>query len=60
VLTDALYVLQELEAMRARDKQAAKRGEAAEVAENTTTICKFHRHCLRPPRFICANPVYIK
>jgi len=42
VLTDALYALQALEAMRARDKQAAKRGEA-EPAENPATICKSRR-----------------
>jgi hypothetical protein len=40
VLTDSLYPLQEMEAMRARDKQAAKRSKAAETAENPATICK--------------------
>jgi hypothetical protein len=43
VLTDALYGLQELEAMHARDKQAAKRDKAAEAAENLATICKSRR-----------------
>jgi Arc/MetJ-type ribon-helix-helix transcriptional regulator len=38
VLTDALYALQEMKAMRSRDKQAAKRGEAAEAAEDTRDV----------------------
>jgi hypothetical protein len=38
MLTDALYVLQESEGMRAQDKQAAKRGEVEEPAKGTQDI----------------------
>jgi hypothetical protein len=38
VLTDALYALRELEAMSARDKQAAKHDKAAETAENPQSV----------------------
>jgi Arc/MetJ-type ribon-helix-helix transcriptional regulator len=38
VLTDALYALQELEAMRADDKQDAKRDAMAEDAKGTHAL----------------------